>query len=252
LVLALTGTDLYRDIDADPAAQHSLAMADALVTLNAHGARRLPPALRPKCHVVLQSCAAREPMAKTTQHLRAVAVGHLRAEKDPRTFFRAVQRLADRQDILFDHLGVALDPVLGQEAAALAAAQPRYRWLGGLSHAAARRRIQAAHVLVHSSVMEGGAHVVIEAIRSGTPVLASRIDGNLGLLGDDYEGTFDVGDDLGLSRLIRQVRDDPDMLSRLQQQVARRAPLFSPESERASLRRVLQTVLALPIEGTSS
>jgi glycosyltransferase involved in cell wall biosynthesis len=38
-------------------------------------------------------------------------------------------------------------------------------------------------VLVHTSRMEGGAHVVIEALRSGTPVLASRIAGNLGLLG---------------------------------------------------------------------
>jgi putative glycosyltransferase (TIGR04348 family) len=252
LVLALTGTDLYRDIDVDPAARQSLAMADALVTLNALGARRLPPALRSKCHLVLQSCPTRQPLAKTTRHLRAVAVGHLRAEKDPRTFFRAVQRLADRQDIFFDHLGVALDPVLGQEAAALAATQSRYRWLGGLPHAVARRRIQAAHVLVHSSVMEGGAHVVIEAIRSGTPVLASRIDGNLGLLGDDYEGTFDVGDDLGLSTLIRQARDDPDMLLRLQQQVARRASLFSPESERTSLRRVLQAVLARQIQGIAT
>jgi putative glycosyltransferase (TIGR04348 family) len=252
LVLALTGTDLYRDIDVDASAQQSLAAADVLVTLNEHGARRLPAAMRSKCHVVLQSCAARQSVAKTTRHLRVLAVGHLRAEKDPRTLFRAVNRLADRPDILVDHLGVALDPVLGQEAAALAAAQPRYRWLGGLPHAEARRRIQEAHVLVHSSVMEGGAHVVIEAIRSATPVLASRIDGNLGLLGDDYAGTFDVGDDLGLSTLIRQARDDPDMLQRLQQQVARRAPLFSPESERASLRRIVQAVLARQDQGIPS
>jgi glycosyltransferase involved in cell wall biosynthesis len=60
---------------------------------------------------------------------------------------------------------------------------PNYRWLGALPHESTRRRIQAAHVLVHSSRMEGGAHVVIEAVTSGTPVLASRIPGNLGLLG---------------------------------------------------------------------
>lgn len=252
LVLALTGTDLYRDIDVDPSAQQSLSAADLLIALNERGADRLPPQLRAKCRVVLQSCAARKPVAKTDQHLRVLAVGHLRAEKDPRTLFRTVQRLAGRPDILFDHVGTALDPALGHEAAALAASHARYRWLGGLPHEAARRRIQAAHVLVQPSVMEGGAHTVIEAIRSGTPVLASRIDGNLGLLGVDYEGIFDVGDDAGLCELIRRARDDGTMLARLRQQLARRAPLFSPEAERASLLRLLDELLAPQASGTPS
>lgn len=252
LVLVLTGTDLYRDIDVDLGAQQSLAAADLLIALNERGADRLPPPWRAKCRVVLQSCGAREPLAKTDRHLRVIAVGHLRAEKDPRTLFRAVQRLADRPDILFDHAGTALDPALGQEAAALAASNARYRWLGGLPHDAARRRIQAAHVLVQPSAMEGGAHTVIEAIRSGTPVLASRIDGNLGLLGGDYEGIFEVGDDAGLCELIRRARDDGTMLARLQQQVARRAPLFSPQAERASLLRLLHDLLAPQAPGTPS
>ena len=68
-------------------------------------------------------------------------VGHLRDEKDPRTYWRAAQRLAARHDIRLDHIGDALDPALGAEAAALAARQPRYRWLG---RAAARRRRAAA------------------------------------------------------------------------------------------------------------
>lgn len=244
LIVVLTGTDLYRDIDVDPGAQRSLATADRLVVLNERGAARLPPELRAKCRVVLQSCAARAPLAKTDRHLRVVAVGHLRAEKDPRTLFRAVRRLAGRADILFDHVGAALDPALGQEAARLAASPSvHYRWRGGVPHAAARRHIQAAHVLVQASVMEGGAHTVIEAIRSGTPVLASRIDGNVGLLGEDYEGLFEAGDDEGLGRLIQGARDDRGMLARLQQQVARRAHLFSPEAESAALQRLLGELL---------
>jgi hypothetical protein len=155
------------------------------VVLNALGARSLPGPLRAKCRVVLQSCPARQPLSKPQRHLRALMVGHLRDEKDPDTYLRAARRLAGRPDILLDHIGRPLDPALGAAATALAAAQP-YRWLGGLPHAATRRRIQQAHLLVHPSRMEGGAHVVIEALRSGTPVLASRIDGNLGLLGDDY------------------------------------------------------------------
>lgn len=249
LLLVLTGTDLYRDIDVDASAQRSLALADRLVVLNERGADRLPAALRPRCRVVLQSCPARRVLTKPTRHLRALMVGHLRDEKDPRTYFRAARRLAARRDILLDHAGAALDPALGAEAAALAAAQASYRWLGALPHALARRRIQAAHVLVHTSRMEGGAHVVIEAIRSGTPVLASRIDGNLGLLGADYEGTFDVGDDAALATLLERARDDADMLARLRQQVVRRAPLFAPDAERAALHGLVAELMDRRLPG---
>lgn len=247
LALVLTGTDLYRDIDTDAQARHSLTLADALVVLNKRGADPLPEALRGKAHVVLQSCTARQPMTRTPRHLRALMVGHLREEKDPRTYWCAAERLAARTDIRLDHIGDALDPALGAEATALAARLPRFQWLGGLPHTAVRRRIQAAHVLVHASRMEGGAHVVIEAIRSGTPVLASRIDGNLGLLGGGYEGVFDVGDDAALAALIIRARDDPDMLPTLWAQLAPRAALFAPAAERAALHQLVGSLIGPPM-----
>ena len=179
----LTGTDLYRDIDTDADARQSLAVAQRLVVLNEVGPWRLPPALRDRVTVCLQSATPRRARAKTTRHLRALMVGHLRDEKQPQTYFDAARALAHRSDILFDHIGGGLDPALAEQARALAAQQPRYRWLGALPHAATRARIAAAHVLVHPSRMEGGANAVIEAVVSGTPVLASRIDGNVGLLG---------------------------------------------------------------------
>ncbi len=235
LLLTLTGTDLYRDIDTDAHAQRSLELADMLVVLNELGAQRLPAGLQSKCHVLLQSCPSRTTLLKTPRHLRALMVGHLRDEKDPRTYFRAAQRLAGRGDILFDHVGAALDAALGAQASALAAMQPNYRWLGALPHAATRRRIQAAHVLVHPSWMEGGAHVVIEAVRSGTPVLASRIAGNIGLLGEGYGGFFEAGNDAALATLLERAQENPDMLFRLQRQVAQRSPLFAPQAESATL-----------------
>lgn len=243
LVVVLTGTDLYRDIDGDPAARRSLELADALVVLNRHGAERLPAALRDKCQVVLQSCSARRALPKGPQRLRAVMVGHLRDEKDPRTAFRAMQRLLGRSDIVLDHVGGPLDPALAAEAQALAAASPQYRWLGALPHGQARRRIQGAHLLVHPSRMEGGAHVVIEAVRSGTPVLASRIDGNTGLLGDDWPGLFPPGDDAALAGLLLRARDDPDMLADLQARLPALAPAFAPEAESASLHRIVAALL---------
>jgi len=243
LVLVLTGTDLYRDIDSDPDAQRSLYLADRLVVLNALGAERLPPALRGRCRVVLQSCPARRVLPRPTRHLRALMVGHLRSEKSPETCWAAARRLASRADIRLDHIGGALDPALADAARTCMADCPHYRWLGALPHAETRRRIQQAHVLVHPSRLEGGAQVIIEAVTSGTPVLASRIDGNLGLLGSDYEGSFECGDDAALATLLQRCRDEPAMLARLQTQCAARAPLFAPDHERATLHDLMHRLL---------
>lgn len=244
LVVVLTGTDLYRDIDHDADAQQSLQWADALVVLNTCGATRLPPALRPRTTVVLQSCPARRPLAKPTRHLRVVMVGHLRDEKDPQTYLQAARLLAHRPDIRLDHLGAALDPALAEAARRTMADCPQYRWLGPVTRAEARRRIQAAHVLVNASRMEGGAQVVIEAVRSGTAVLASRIDGHRGLLDDAHPGFFAPGDAAGLAALITACRDDAAMLPRLEAWGAERAPRFEPAREAAALQQLVASLLA--------
>ncbi len=239
LVLVLTGTDLYRDIAHDALAQRSLELAHRLMVLNELGLQSLPAQHRGKGVVCLQSTPSRQPLAKTRRHLRALMVGHLRDEKSPQTYFAAARLLAHRPDILLDHIGGALDPALADEARALMAVQPRYRWLGGLPHATTRARIQAAHVLVHPSRMEGGAHVVTEAVTSGTPVLASRIEGNLGLLGSDYAGVFDWGDAQALAGLLQRCRDDAAMLQSLTRQCRQRAPLFDPAREKQTLLQLL-------------
>ncbi len=250
LLVVLTGTDLYRDIDVDDEARRSLDAADALVALNALGPARLAPVHRGKCRVVLQSCSARRPLERSDRLLRALMVGHLRAEKDPDTYLEAARLLAHRTDIRLDHVGGALDPAIGERAAALAATTPTYRWLGALPHGPTRRRIQGAHVLVHPSRMEGGAHVVIEAVRSGTPVIASRIDGNAGLLGEDYEGYFEAGDAGGLAAMLARARDEPAWLAGLRARCAARAPAFAPEAEAAALRSVVAGLLARDPQAT--
>ncbi len=243
LALALTGTDLYRDIRSDAAAQRSLVLAQRLIVLHELAPQSVPAEHRAKCVVCFQSTPARKPLEKTTRHLRALMVGHLREEKSPRTYFEAAALLAHRRDIALDHIGAGLDVALGQQAHALTRAQPHYRWLGAVPHAATLARIQRAHVLVHPSVMEGGAHVVMEAVRSGTPVLASHIPGNVGMLGAGYGGYFEPGDAQGLACLLARCRDEPSMLQGLHAQCDQRAALFEPDTERATLRRVLRELM---------
>jgi putative glycosyltransferase (TIGR04348 family) len=244
LVVVLTGTDLYRDIaQGDAAALRSLELADRLIVLHERAIDDVPAAHRAKCVVCFQSTPARRVLPKTARHLRALMVGHLRDEKDPRTYFEAARRLAGRHDILLDHIGAPLDATLGREAQTLAAGPSNYRWLGALPHAATLARIQRAHVLVHPSLMEGGAHVVMEAVCCGTPVLASRISGNLGMLGADYAGCFEPGDAARLAALLQRARDEPAMLAALSAQCERRAPLFDPAREQATLRTTLASLM---------
>lgn len=241
LAVVLTGTDLYRDILTDAAAQRSLKLAQVLVVLQECAPQALPEALRVKARVIFQSTTARKTLVKSTRHVRAVMVGHLREEKSPQTLFATARLLAGQRDIFIDHIGEALEPALGDAALATMTAAPQYRWLGGLSHEAVRRHIQRAHLLIHASRMEGGAHVVMEAVASGTPVLASRIDGNVGMLGSDYSGYFPCGDAEALAALLLRCRASIEgqsdcLMAQLAAQCAQRAQLFAPERERAALR----------------
>jgi putative glycosyltransferase (TIGR04348 family) len=244
LGLVLTGTDLYRDIQHDHDARHALQCAHSLVVLQGLGAQSLPEAHRHKSRVILASGRARQTLAKTARHLRVVMVGHLREEKDPQTLMATARLLQGQEDILIDHIGAALDPAWAQAARETQAQCPQYRWLGPLPHRETLQRIQRAHLLVHTSRMEGGAHVLMEALRSGTPVLASRIDGNLGMLGDNYPGTFAVGDAPALAHLLQQCRSGQTqaggMLSHLTACCVERATLFEPQTERAALHRWVQ------------
>lgn len=244
LAVVLTGTDLYQDILRDAPAQRSLQLAGRLVVLQELGFEALPAEHRHKARVIYQSTSARQRLAKSDRNLRAVMVGHLRDVKSPQTLFEAARLLVGRADILIDHIGAAGEPIWAERARATERDCLGYRWLGELPHGKARQAIQRAHVLVHTSAMEGGAHVIMEAVRSGTPVLASRIAGNVGMLGPDYEGYFEHGNAAQLAALLERCRAGqglppndpaPSLLGRLRAQCALRAPLFSEEAERAAL-----------------
>ena len=242
LAVALTGTDLYRDIQTDAAAQQSLEYAQKLIVLQELGAAALPAHLRSKATVIFQSTSSRKFLAKPKNKLRGLMVGHLRDEKSPSTYFAAATQLADENKIYLDHIGDGLDANLADAARATALKNANYRWLGGLPHTQTRAHIQRAHVLVHASQMEGGAHVIMEAICSGTPVLASRIAGNEGMLGADYDGYIEFEEAKTLAAMLLRCRTEPEFLQHLANQCAARAPLFHPQAEAASLQKLLQAL----------
>jgi putative glycosyltransferase (TIGR04348 family) len=244
LAVVLTGTDLYRDIQTDAQAQSSLQCAQRLVVLQELGVQSLPLPLHHKTRVIFQSTPARKALPKPTRFFKALMVGHLRSEKSPETLFAAAALLRASDCIRIDHIGAPLDAALAAHAQATAKAHLHYRWLGALAHEATRRHMQRAHVLVHTSRMEGGAHVVMEAVRCGTPVLASRIAGNVGMLGADYAGYFDWGDAKALLALLQRCHSDAAFYTHLQAQCAARAPLFSAATERHQLHQLVAELLS--------
>jgi len=242
LIVTLTGTDLYRDIATDTAAQRSLRLATRLVVLNELGPRRLPAGLRRKAAVIVQSARLRAPAAKSRRFTVSV-VGHLRGEKNPQLVWRVLDHWPHEVPLRVQHAGRALDSALGRTARQIARRDDRYAWLGDQPRGLLRRRVASSHLLLHPSTMEGGALAIIEAITAHTPVIASRIDGNVGLLGADYPGLFAPDDADAARALLLRAALDPRFLARLARACDRRVPGFAPEREQRDLRRVVDNCL---------
>jgi len=246
LIVTLTGTDLYRDVPQQNAeALASLDAADRLIVLQEDALHALSVRDRAKTDVVYQSAPSlpRWPR-KSAARLSCVFVGHLRPEKDPATLLRAWKELPPDAPIALAIVGEGLDVALASEVRNASATDPRIEWLGPLSHARTRQAIRRAHVLICASRMEGGANVIVEAITSGTAVIASRISGNVGMLGRDHPGLFDLGNERALASLLLRCLSEPAFVERLEHRGAARAPLFTPDAERSALRSVLQRAMA--------
>lgn len=241
LIVALTGTDIYGFLQSEPQTTlRSLGRADALVGLHELAGEALPPDLRARFRVVLQSVSGkpltRRPAKRT---LDVCVVGHLRREKDPLRAASAARAMAAASRLRVVHAGGARDTDWAAAARREMARNPRYLWLGDVPRWRVRRLYQRSHAMVLSSLSEGGANVVSEAVVAGLPVLASRIPGNVGLLGAGHPGYFPPGDTGALAALLRRAEDEPGFLGELARHGAARAPRFAPERERDAWRRLL-------------
>ncbi len=239
LVVVLTGTDVYRDIRTDRDARASLALADRLVVLQEMGRSELPARFRRRTRVIHQSAQASGSREPPSRRFRVAVIGHLREEKDPFRAAYALALLRDLPELEIVHLGEALSPDMAGEARRLMRIDRRYRWLGNVPHRTALGWLSRSDLLVLSSRMEGGANVICEAAAAGVPVIASRVSGNIGMLGRGYPGTYRLADEGALARQIRRAALDPAYYARLDRLMAARRPLFRPAAEGEGLRRLL-------------
>lgn len=239
LLLALTGTDLYRDIHEDANAQQALELAHRLIVLQERGVDELAPHLVARTRVIYQSApdiARRRPPRDVFD---VVVIGHLRAEKDPFRAALATAYLPEHSLARVTHLGSALGEEMAATAEMAQYKLPRWTWRGEVPHRAVLEHLARAHLMVISSVMEGGANVICEALAADVPVLASYMPGNVGMLGEDYPGYFPVGDERELAKLLSRAENDPDFYSALVDHARRRRALMRPELEASHLRQVV-------------
>ena len=257
IVLALTGTDLYEQIQTEPLARQALELASRLVVLQPLAVEELPSHLRARARVIYQSCEARP---RSTRRARINAapgdprssilhphssfdvcvLGHLRPVKDPFRTALAARLLPVSSRIQVLHAGAALNPAMEKQARAEQAINPRYRWLGDLPRGKALRLLARSRLLVLTSLLEGGANTISEAIAVGVPVLASRIPGSVGLLGAKYPGYFPVGDTAALAALLTRAETDAKFYTKLKAWCRRLRPLVRPARERESWRQLLR------------
>ena len=249
IVVALTGTDLYRDIRTNRLAANSLDIATAIVVLQPKAIEELRPDLRDKTRVIYQSvedmqgqAVSSKKAAKSTTNKRAsggrtsnifnvCVIGHLRAVKDPFRTALAARLLPHSSTIRVLQVGKAMNEAMATRARKEMRSTKRYQWLGEQPQSGVRRILAKSQLCVLSSRMEGGANVLSEAIVASVPIIASRIDGNVGILGEDYPGLFDVGDTEQLAQLLTRVETSAEYLNELRARVKNLAPLFIPARE---------------------
>jgi glycosyltransferase involved in cell wall biosynthesis len=168
-----------------------------------------------------------------------VVCGHLRGEKDPFRAAAPLSYLPRTSRIRVTHLGGALAPDMAEQARMWMARDRRYRWLGELPHWRTMQILARSPLMTISSLMEGGANVVCEALAARTPVIASRIPGNVGMLGRDYGGYYPVGDERALARALWRAESSPAFYHELQRACTARRALVTPRHEQQALRALL-------------
>ncbi len=247
VIVAATGTDVYTDVPDSGESNESFGLASRIVVLQPLAVEKLPPEARKRARVIYQSVSPpRRRPARTQDAFEVCVLAHLRPVKDPLRPALAARRLPASSRIRIVHVGGLIDERMEAELQREIAENPRFRWLGDRPHAEALQALARARLFVSSSRHEGGANAVSEALAYAVPVLATRIPGALGLLGEEYPGTFAVEDTEGLAELLSRAETEAEFYRALEQACRARAWLTDPAQELESWRELLSELASQP------
>ena len=143
----------------------------------------------------------------------------------------AVRSLPSDVSISVAHAGKALSESFEKRATCEAKQNENWNWLGSISHPKAQQLMRSSDVLINSSRAEGAPNVLFEALSWRLPVLASKIDGHLGVLGSSYPGYFNVGDTKQLRKLLIRCCGDKSFYAELVRCTDSLAKPYAPGNE---------------------
>ncbi len=241
VVLVLTGTDMNHPEmnEVDSPTRRTISVADALVTLHDAAFSALPADLQKKAVVIYPSVSLPEGLSHEgggEGGFLVVMVGNLRKEKNLGLALDAWKSVRGVELVIY---GDADEATAEQISDAEEETDGIY-WAGKVSHEVVLREMSRADLLLNTSTQEGGANAICEAVVMGLPVLASEIQGNIGMLGRDYAGFFPVGDAKVLAQRVMECAEGEDLYRTLKTQVAERAGLFSYETEAGEWLRLFE------------
>ena len=170
---------------------------------------------------------------------------------DPAVFYPTTDQTAERASLGIDHVGfligsvAQLHPTKNHEATIEAAVSlgptnPAFRVMifgegqsrgtlerliserkaGDRIVLAGRRRpiapwMRSLDLFVLPSHWEGQPMAILQALECGVPILASRIEGNIALLGEEHPGLFEPGDHREYAMLMAKAIQEPEFRVRL-------------------------------------
>ncbi len=241
-IVALTGTDIYRDL-APTRTQHparavrALNECDHIIALQPLMAKRLNRHWRSKSSTVMMDVLpqTKRRTRKNDSSLNVCVIGHMRHEKDPLRAAMAVRTLPAGVQIKVSQAGRALTESFEKRSILEQRRNENWEWIGSVPWKQAQRMMQTSDVLVNSSRYEGAPNVLFEAMSWQLPVIATKIDGHVGILGADYPAYFQVGDTKALKNLLMRCHDDKAFYQRLVARVKSLTQKYSPGTELKSL-----------------
>jgi len=243
ILVVAAGTDIYGEAAGSTKVKESCDAADRIIVLQPEAVRALSKAHGQRARVIYQSVDSLHvdgPRPIDTESFDVCVLSNLRPIKDPLRAARAARLVSPGSQLHVFHCGRLLDPELEPDLEEERRNNPRYTWLGSITREEAFDRIVRSRAVVNTSLHEGGANAVGEAIAHRVPVIATRIPGSTGLLGADYPGLYRAGDERELAALLERAETDPAFLGELERLVTVRGSCFHPDVERKAWRSVFE------------
>lgn len=255
IVVALNSEDVYLGIENSSEVRRNIERADALVVTQEKALEEIPHEFRERTHLIDQAVelpdggveAIPEPPLRDKRRtndydFEICVANHIQDQTDPLRTAKAARVFSEESGIFVTHIGRVLDARWEHELQKESDTNPRYDWLGEMAWTRALQYIKRADLVSVTSTIQGCANVLSESIVVGTPVVASAVPGNVGVLGEEYPGLFEPKNDEDLAKRIGAAEGDTRFYANLRRHCDQLRPDFDMARERDAWKALIDSL----------